>query len=111
MIILVICYSRINLLNRLSDETLGRYFNFEKNGYDAVMAVYFKPGIGEWLWENGISLEQYLENLVEMEVLTDAIEVFDTNIRSISFDPLDTPWLAAVRGFARSINALKNSLQ
>ena len=27
------------------------------------MAVYFKPGIGEWLWENGISLEQYLENL------------------------------------------------
>ena len=47
----------------MSGETLGRYFNFEKNGYDSVMALYFKPGIGEWLWENGISLEQYLENL------------------------------------------------
>jgi len=46
-----------------------------------------------------------------MEELTDAIEVVDTAVRAISFDPLDTPWLAAVRGFARSINALKNSLQ
>ena len=61
----------------MSGETLGRYFNFEKNGYDSVMALYFKPGIGEWLWENGISLEAFLENLKNVEDLDARLSLTD----------------------------------
>ena len=41
------------------------------------MALYFKPGIGEWLWENGISLEAFLENLKNVEDLDARLSLTD----------------------------------
>ena len=49
----------------LSNKTLETYFYFKKNAYGYLLGIYFKPGLGEFLFDNGISLQEFLDEYWE----------------------------------------------
>ena len=49
----------------LSNKTLETYFYFKKNAYGDLLGIYFKPGLGEFLFDNGISLQEFLDEYWE----------------------------------------------